>query len=164
MMNLIGWWKSRHNILKSETLDDIDELASGKIFKIRYLGCSHLDPNEECDFKKAADGILLNLTPSNIKKVPTLELFIDSQSLAIVDKNSTNPILLETQLADIREIFYRKNDCHYGKICIFVARHMQFSTALKAHVLYCDSFNTAEEVFNTFSHAFKVLRQNEGKH
>lgn len=158
-MSFTGWWKSRHSILKSRSLDNIDEINAGKIFKIRYIGCTNLDQNEECNFNRTADGVLNNLSSKTLKKLPALELFIDSKSLSVTDKHFQGHSLLEVSLSDVRDILYRKKDSHYGKICIFVARHIPLSSCLKAHVLYCDTYNLAEELFETFRCAFEVFNQ-----
>ena len=139
-------------------MDEIDEIIAGKIFKIRYLGCRNLGENERCDFHKTADGVLNNFSRKTLEKFPALELFIDSNSLSMSDTSLTNS-LLEVSLSDVRDIFYRKKDRHYCKICIFVARHLPLSSGLKAHVVYCDSSNLAEELFETFRSAFHVFSQ-----
>ena len=160
-MSLTRWWHSRHSVVKSGSLDEIDEINAGKIFKIRYLGCRNLGENERCDFHKTADGLLNNFSRKTLEKFPALELFIDSNSLSMSGTHcpSLSNSLLEVSLSDVRDIFYRKKDRHYCKICIFVARHLPLSSGLKAHVVYCDSSNLAEELFETFRSAFHAFSQ-----
>lgn len=156
-MNVIAWWKSRHTILKSNSLDAIDHISAGKNFKVRYLGCANLREDEICHFNQTADGLLNNFPRTSLKKLPTLELFIDSHTLSITDTNHLTQPLLEVSLTDVRDILCRKRDSYYGKICIFVARHVPLSSNLKAHVLFSDSYDSAKELYDSFCCAFNVF-------
>ena len=158
-MSFATWWQSRHSILKSGSLDEIDEINAGKTFKIRYLGCCNLGEKEGCDFNTTADRLLNNIPEKMLKKLPALELFIDSKSLSVSDTHSQNNNLFHVSLSDVRDILYRKRDRRYGNICIFVARHITVNSNLKAHVLYCDTSKLAEQLFETFRSAFNVFGQ-----
>ena len=158
-MSFATWWQSRHSILKSRSLDEIDEINAGKTFKIRYLGCSNLGEKEGCDFNTIADRLVNNIPEKMLKKLPALELFIDSKSLSVSDTHSLNNNLFHVSLSDVRDILYRKRDRRYGNICIFVARHITVNSNMKAHVLYCDTSKLAEQLFETFRSAFNVFGQ-----
>lgn len=156
-MNWIPWWKSQHTALAPESMDEIDEINAGKHFNIRYLGCTCLDKDEGCDFNKTAGRILNNLSDKTIKKLPVLELLIDSQFLSVSDAFTQNSSLLHISLTDIRDVFYRKRDSHYNRICIFVARYLPFSPRVKAHVVYCENSILAEELYQAINSAFKAF-------
>ena len=154
------WWKSKHNILDSKSLDETDEIRGGKLFKIRYLGCTNLNENENFDFKENADVFLNHMSSASVKKLPALELLIDSNSVSLKDTLAPNQLLLEVPLSHVKDIWIRKSDSCYSKICFFAARHMPSSSHLKAHALYCSTSSVAEELFGTFQRAFKVCSQN----
>ena len=156
-MNWTPWWKSQHRALTPESMDEFDEIHAGKHFNIRYLGCTCLDQDEGCDFNKTAGRILHNLSDTAIKKLPDLELLVDSQFLSVSDKCTQNPSLLHISLKDIRDVFYRKRDNHYNRICIFVARYLPFSPRVKAHVVYCENSISAEELYQAINSAFKAF-------
>lgn len=158
VMSFNGWWKSDYSVLDSKSLDEIDEVVAGKVFKIRYLGCTNLDHNEDCDFSKTAEQILSNLPAHVLKRVPVLDLFVDSKLLSVRDTQTEENTLLEIPISDVRDILYRKNDSHYDKICIFVARYIPLRSNLKVHVVYCDTSDLAEQLFETFCRAFNVGR------
>ena len=156
-MNFLGWWKSKHYILKSRSFDEIDEITAGKVFKIRYLGCISLNKGESCEFNKIADGVLNSIPNDVLKKMPRLELFMDSKYLSVSETGSSrNNLLLEVFLSDVRDVL-RKQDRHYSNICIFIARSSPASQHLKAHVVCCDSSKQAQELLDTFRNAFKVF-------
>ena len=122
IMSLVRWWNYRHSILRTSTLDEMDEICAGKQFRIRYLGCTRLDRNGECDFQRIAGEILNNFPNGISKKIATLELFVDSKFLLVRETQNRSLTLLEISISDVRDILYRKRDVNYGHICIFVAR------------------------------------------
>lgn len=154
------WWKSRHSILDSKSLDETDEINGGKLFKIRYLGCTSLNENDNFDFEENAGVFLSDVPAASVKKLPTLQLFIDSNFVSLRDILAPSQLLFEVPLSYVKDIWFRKNDSRYGKICFFAARHMSSSSHLKAHALYCSTSSVAEELFGTFQRAFKVCSQN----
>ena len=155
------WWKSRHSILDSNSLDETDEISGGKLFKIRYLGCTSLNENDSLDFKQNADVLLSDLPSANVKKLPTLELLIDSYSVSLKDLDlAANQLLFEVPLSHVRDAWIHKSDSCYSRICFFAARHVPESLFLKAHALDCGTSKVAEELFGTFQSAFQVCSQN----
>ena len=156
-MTWVPWWKSGHRALTSDSMDEIDEINAGKHFKIRYLGCTCLDKDEGCDFNKTAGKILNNLPGTAVTKLPVLQLLVDSEYLTVSDASTQNHSLLHISLTDIRDVFYRKRDAHYNKICIFVARYLPFSPRVKAHIVYCENSIIAEELYQAIKSAFKAI-------
>lgn len=161
VMIFTQWWKSRHSILDSNSLDETDEISGGKLFKIRYLGCTSLSENDSFDFKQNADVFLSDMPSANVKKLPTLELLIDSYSVSLKDTDlAANRLLFEVPLSHVRDAWIRKSDSCYSRICFFAARHVPASLFLKAHALDCGTSKVAEELFGTFQSAFQVCSQN----
>lgn len=164
-MNLIRLWKTGHKLLKSPSLDEIDGVIAGRSFKIRYLGCTGIDENGECDFKQTADNIFAQYSSNSAINLVQFDLLIDSMSVMIRDIGGQGEptVLFSTPLSNVRDVLYRHSDKRYGKVCIFVARDVPLCS-LKAHVLLCDNPKIATNMFESFTRAFSALRSTNKSH